>query len=318
MSTVNKAAWPPTPLLTFQRTCRGGQGVVSLTRPGGDGQPPRTFTFDNAFPDNVAQVDVYNVTARPIVDSCLEGYNGTHYVLSLFHSHSSCLDPFALFTNLPSCRSALNLQAKAFRRASDAATTNLIAAAPTTSVVAWNGGGVGGRHHLRVRADGHGQDTHDGGRPQGAGDARYYSQLICPHFWPHRKGRRRHQVRLFPAPLHFKVLRPPLYRCLVTQPYLCIFSRIAARRSFIPICSPVSSPLFPNTAHSHIPSTPISAPFRVYFCQVFSTMLLLGDLLRRGAGPVGQRQLQEARHPRSQGLGRICGGPGIVCREERR
>lgn len=56
---------------------KNGQGVVSLQRPGADGQPPRTFTFDNAFPDDVAQVDVYNVTARPIVDSCLEGYNGT-------------------------------------------------------------------------------------------------------------------------------------------------------------------------------------------------------------------------------------------------
>ena len=60
---------------------RAGQGMVLLQRPsskhGSDGQPPRTFTFDNAFPANVSQLDVYNVTARPIVDSCLQGYNGT-------------------------------------------------------------------------------------------------------------------------------------------------------------------------------------------------------------------------------------------------
>ena len=38
--------------------------------------PPKTFTFDTVFGPDSKQVDVYNLTARPIVDSVLEGYNG--------------------------------------------------------------------------------------------------------------------------------------------------------------------------------------------------------------------------------------------------
>ena len=36
----------------------------------------RTFTFDSVFGFDSKQVDIYNETARPIVDSVLEGYNG--------------------------------------------------------------------------------------------------------------------------------------------------------------------------------------------------------------------------------------------------
>ena len=39
-------------------------------------EPPKTFTFDTVFGPDSKQVDVYNLTARPIVDSVLEGYNG--------------------------------------------------------------------------------------------------------------------------------------------------------------------------------------------------------------------------------------------------
>lgn len=40
-------------------------------------EPPKTYTFDTVFGPSSKQVDVYNRTARPIVDSVLEGYNGT-------------------------------------------------------------------------------------------------------------------------------------------------------------------------------------------------------------------------------------------------
>ncbi|TPX38124.1 hypothetical protein SmJEL517_g00160 [Synchytrium microbalum] len=46
-------------------------------RPGGAAEPPKSFTFDSAFDSNCLQIDVYNITARPIVESVLEGYNGT-------------------------------------------------------------------------------------------------------------------------------------------------------------------------------------------------------------------------------------------------
>lgn len=37
----------------------------------------KTFTFDHAFGHDCKQIDVYNKTARPIVDAVLAGYNGT-------------------------------------------------------------------------------------------------------------------------------------------------------------------------------------------------------------------------------------------------
>ncbi|KAI9342597.1 P-loop containing nucleoside triphosphate hydrolase protein, partial [Obelidium mucronatum] len=39
--------------------------------------PPKTFTFDSVFDWTSKQMDVYNRTARPIVESVLNGYNGT-------------------------------------------------------------------------------------------------------------------------------------------------------------------------------------------------------------------------------------------------
>lgn len=40
-------------------------------------EPPKTFTFDIVFGTDSTQVDVYNETARPIVEKVLAGYNGT-------------------------------------------------------------------------------------------------------------------------------------------------------------------------------------------------------------------------------------------------
>ncbi|KDR15685.1 kinesin-like protein KIF3A [Zootermopsis nevadensis] len=42
-----------------------------------DGEPPKTFTFDVVFDTDSRQMDVYNETARPIVNKVLMGYNGT-------------------------------------------------------------------------------------------------------------------------------------------------------------------------------------------------------------------------------------------------
>lgn len=38
---------------------------------------PKSFTFDIIFGTDSTQVDVYNETARPIVEKVLAGYNGT-------------------------------------------------------------------------------------------------------------------------------------------------------------------------------------------------------------------------------------------------
>lgn len=41
------------------------------------GEPPKAFTFDTVFDESVSQREVYDATARPIVESVLDGYNGT-------------------------------------------------------------------------------------------------------------------------------------------------------------------------------------------------------------------------------------------------
>ena len=50
---------------------------VVVQSSGETGELPKTFTFDNVFDWNCTQSEVYNETAKPIVDSVLEGYNGT-------------------------------------------------------------------------------------------------------------------------------------------------------------------------------------------------------------------------------------------------
>ena len=70
------------------------RGEVMLTPPtaarGGDKQ--RVFFFDSVFGFDSQQMDIYNETARPIVDSVLEGYNGrshdtlwSHMIYGQYH-----------------------------------------------------------------------------------------------------------------------------------------------------------------------------------------------------------------------------------------
>jgi hypothetical protein len=53
-------------------------GQVVLHNPKGDNsEPPKSFTFDAVMPESITQKEVYDIAARPIVASALEGYNGT-------------------------------------------------------------------------------------------------------------------------------------------------------------------------------------------------------------------------------------------------
>ena len=51
-------------------------GTVTILHPS-QSDPPKTFTFDNVFDWNCTQTQVYSTTARDIVSSVLNGYNGT-------------------------------------------------------------------------------------------------------------------------------------------------------------------------------------------------------------------------------------------------
>ncbi|KAI8910860.1 P-loop containing nucleoside triphosphate hydrolase protein [Gorgonomyces haynaldii] len=53
------------------------QALVMVKDPRQENDPPKSFTFDSVFDSSCSQMEVYNKTARQIVDSVLEGYNGT-------------------------------------------------------------------------------------------------------------------------------------------------------------------------------------------------------------------------------------------------
>lgn len=56
-------------------------GVVELRPPdpddAADGAASKTFTFDAVFSERSTQRHVYDVCAAPVVESVLQGYNGT-------------------------------------------------------------------------------------------------------------------------------------------------------------------------------------------------------------------------------------------------
>lgn len=59
------------------------RGQISVQKPKSNADDiMKTFSFDTVFGPDSKQVDVYNLTARPIVDSVIEGYNGMYNVIS--------------------------------------------------------------------------------------------------------------------------------------------------------------------------------------------------------------------------------------------
>ncbi|KAM3140267.1 hypothetical protein pb186bvf_007623 [Paramecium bursaria] len=52
-------------------------GQVTIRNPKVPDEAPKSFTFDQIFDSTVTQEFIYSVTAAPIVESVLEGYNGT-------------------------------------------------------------------------------------------------------------------------------------------------------------------------------------------------------------------------------------------------
>ena len=124
-----------------------GQVTVHVPKPR-SGERSKSFTFDSVFGFEAKQVDLYNETARPIVDFVLEGYNGMANLaaLSCISIKFICvcsLDRYK-FGSLCICR-----------------------------------------YHLCLWPDRHWKDVHDGRGTGGTGKARHRSELICTHLWPH-------------------------------------------------------------------------------------------------------------------------------------
>lgn len=57
------------------------RGTITVHKADSSNEPPKTFTFDTVFGPESKQLDVYNLTARPIIDSVLEGYNGKSWLV---------------------------------------------------------------------------------------------------------------------------------------------------------------------------------------------------------------------------------------------
>ena len=55
----------------------GGSGGITVLCPKSSGEKRREFTFDSVYDWNSKQIDVYLETVHPIVESVLQGYNGT-------------------------------------------------------------------------------------------------------------------------------------------------------------------------------------------------------------------------------------------------
>lgn len=60
------------------------RGTITVNKTETPNDLPKTFTFDTVFGPESKQLDVYNLTARPIIDSVLEGYNGMWYPRTVF------------------------------------------------------------------------------------------------------------------------------------------------------------------------------------------------------------------------------------------
>lgn len=56
---------------------QGGLGVKLRTLDAQSNQPLHEFNFDRVFDMKASQKDIYDVAAKPIIDSVLEGFNGT-------------------------------------------------------------------------------------------------------------------------------------------------------------------------------------------------------------------------------------------------
>uniref|UniRef100_A0A914D3Z4 Kinesin-like protein n=1 Tax=Acrobeloides nanus TaxID=290746 RepID=A0A914D3Z4_9BILA len=53
------------------------RGVVEVKNPKEPSNPPKCFTFDSVYDENSKQIDLYYETFRDLVDSVLNGFNGT-------------------------------------------------------------------------------------------------------------------------------------------------------------------------------------------------------------------------------------------------
>lgn len=55
---------------------RDGQVLVQNPKSSSD-EPPKSFTYDQVYGGESQQLELFSITAKPIVESVMAGYNGT-------------------------------------------------------------------------------------------------------------------------------------------------------------------------------------------------------------------------------------------------
>ena len=65
-------------------------GSVTVRDPALKEDSQKMFTFDYAFGVDAKQEDVYDLTARPIVDATINGYNGTIFAYGELSVYDIC------------------------------------------------------------------------------------------------------------------------------------------------------------------------------------------------------------------------------------
>lgn len=107
------------------------RGTITVNKFDMTSEPPKTFTFDTVFSPDSKQLDVYNLTARPIIDSVLEGYNGKSKTIEIFIAYIFTFLSICLFCKFEMLK--INVLSFFFR------------------------------NHICIRPDRHGEDVHYGG-----------------------------------------------------------------------------------------------------------------------------------------------------------
>ena len=65
------------------------RGLIVVRNPkSGDSEPPKNFTFDAVFAANVEQKNIYDICAASVVESVLNGYNGTIFAYGQVNTHT--------------------------------------------------------------------------------------------------------------------------------------------------------------------------------------------------------------------------------------
>jgi hypothetical protein len=69
------------------------EGQVRVRNPKADASDtPKTFTYDQVYDINSQQLEIFSITAKPIVDSVMAGYNGTIFAYGQTGTGGALLD----------------------------------------------------------------------------------------------------------------------------------------------------------------------------------------------------------------------------------